>query len=426
MILKSFTIQKPLRLLPLGLLLLALNAQGKTLTWPGVVKAAQEKNEDLKAAEGTLQASEFAVSASYSGYLPTINATAGYSQVTNETGAGSINEKSYSAGLNASQELFSGFKDSARIDQAKGQRDLSRINLQVTRAKVSYDLKSAYASLVYAQKAVKMSQDIRMRRENNLRLVELRFENGRENKGAVLLSKAYLEQAKLDLLQAQQNLGIAQTQLGKILGEPTEETLVVEDGVPVLPPKDTVDFQSLAINMPAYLQSQVQEEIANADVTLARGGFFPTLSVSAQTGDSGPNWYPENNRWSIGATLTLPLFNGGKDYYGTKSSLESRKVASLQKESSLKTGLVNLKQTHAAYTQAVQKLITDKAFFDALSVREVIAKEQYNNGLLTFNDWDIIENDLVTRQKNVLQSERDRVIAEAAWEQTLGRGVFHE
>ena len=39
-------------------------------------------------------------------------------------------------------------------------------------------------------------------------------------------------------------------------------------------------------------------------------------------------------------------------------------------------------------------------------------------------DWDIIENDLINRQKAYLQTKRDRISAEASWEQTQGKGVF--
>jgi hypothetical protein len=43
---------------------------------------------------------------------------------------------------------------------------------------------------------------------------------------------------------------------------------------------------------------------------------------------------------------------------------------------------------------------------------------------MSFEDWDRIENDLIQRQKTVLQSQRDRVTAEAAWEQAQGKGVI--
>jgi len=55
-----------------------------------------------------------------------------------------------------------------------------------------------------------------------------------------------------------------------------------------------------------------------------------------------------------------------------------------------------------------------------------IARNKYNNGLLTFEDWDVIESDLINRQTTYLQNQRDRVISEAAWENIQGIGVFSE
>ncbi|MGZ3696004.1 MAG: TolC family protein, partial [Bdellovibrionota bacterium] len=66
----------------------------------------------------------------------------------------------------------------------------------------------------------------------------------------------------------------------------------------------------------------------------------------------------------------------------------------------------------------------DQGFRDAATVRAEIARTKYNNGLQTFEDWDTIENDLITRQKAYLQSKRARVTAEAAWEQAQGIGVL--
>ena len=90
----------------------------------------------------------------------------------------------------------------------------------------------------------------------------------------------------------------------------------------------------------------------------------------------------------------------------------------------MRTGLIKLKQAHAAFIEAHQKMEVDRAFSEATLAREKIARAKYNNGLLTFDNWDIIENDLINRQKASLQSQRDRVIAEAAWEQAQGKGVI--
>ena len=63
-----------------------------------------------------------------------------------------------------------------------------------------------------------------------------------------------------------------------------------------------------------------------------------------------------------------------------------------------------------------------QSFAEAAVIREKVARQKYNNGLQTFGDWDLIENDLITRQKTLLATQRDRTTAEAAWEQSQGKG----
>jgi outer membrane protein TolC len=86
--------------------------------------------------------------------------------------------------------------------------------------------------------------------------------------------------------------------------------------------------------------------------------------------------------------------------------------------------LPKLKQMYRAFVESLEKLKVDRDFLEAASVRAEIARSKYNNGLLSFEDWDIIENDLITKQKTYLQSERDVILAEAAWQQTRGKGII--
>ena len=74
--------------------------------------------------------------------------------------------------------------------------------------------------------------------------------------------------------------------------------------------------------------------------------------------------------------------------------------------------------------QAIERLKVDESFRAAAIARAEIARRKYNNGLLSFEDWDIIENDLIFRQKNYLSSLQTRVTSEAAWERDRGTGAI--
>lgn len=51
----------------------------------------------------------------------------------------------------------------------------------------------------------------------------------------------------------------------------------------------------------------------------------------------------------------------------------------------------------------------------------MIARSQYSNGLISFENWDIIENDLINREKNLLIGKRDLGLAEATYLRNLGK-----
>lgn len=398
-------------------------AASRALTWEECLKLAAAQNEELKSSEKNLEAADHQFDAAYGSFFPQVSGSLNY---TNSTAA-SVTQDAYGASITATQSVFNGFQDKAKVDQARANRDLAKIALQTERAKTSYDLKNAIASLQYTQNYLTLAESIRQRRELNSRTVQLRFESGRENKGALLLSRAYFEDAKLDYLRAQQNLNIAQTTIVRVLGlESTDDVFQFKGEIPIADPaaEGNVNFKSLVLETSSYLQSVAQESSAKASLNIAQSNFYPSLNLSASAGDSGNTWYPTNHGRTLGASLTFPLFSGGRDYNSTKAAGASLLASQLDRAGSLKQQLVTLQTSYASFVQAVQKLKVDQVYTEALTVRERVSRQKYNNGLSTFDDWDVIENDLIKRQKDLLASQRDRILAEASWEQAQGKGVL--
>ncbi|MGZ3804004.1 MAG: TolC family protein [Pseudobdellovibrionaceae bacterium] len=390
------------------------------LSWTEFVARASQANEELKASERNLQSLEYQSKGAYSPYFPQLSATISATQ-------GPANE--YSVSLTATQNIFAGFDDEAKLAQSRARLEIARVSLQSTQAKVSYDLKSALASLLYAENYVKLSQSIIERRELNLKMIQLSFDGGRENKGSLLLSKAYLEEARLDHLEALQALKVVQAQLAQALGEKDGEEgtfYSLRGSLPLSEPKSEMDldFKKIALETPSYKTAIAQEDLSRATVTRAEANFYPALNLTANNSQYGPSWYPEQNKWSVGASLVFPLFNGGRDYFATREALESLKSSQYTKNSVQKDQLAKLKAAFFSFAQSVQKFKVDQAYVEAAEVREKISRQKYNNGLTSFNEWDLIENDLISRQKSLLVSEKNRVLSEAAWEQVQGKGVL--
>ena len=408
----------------LGLTLPVRAAPPAVLTWENCVQEAAANNPELRAARASLEAAGYTAEGAYSGYLPQLSAGAAYSDTTGSAASTVTSESTYSTSISLSQNLFAGYQDRAKVAQSAANRDATAAALTAAKSKLSQDLKSAFVGLRYAQDNVILTENIAHRREENLRLVELRFESGNENKGSYLLTKAALAQARYENLQAQQDLTSAQAQLDRVLGRGATDALEVRGEIPLSEPGAPPDFRQLARQVPDYQQVAAQQKSAAAGVTLARSGLYPSLNLSGSVGRAGDNWVPDDTRRSLGLNLNIPLYSGGSDYYATKSAVSNLEAAASNTDSAEYLQLVTLKQTYASYVESAEKLKVDQAFLDAAMIRADIARTKYNNGLMTFENWDIIENDLIQRQKSFLQSQRDRVIAEAAWEKTQGKGVI--
>ncbi len=436
-------LQQLAKVFRLGVMLMAASmtafmpalAEAETLSWEGCVREAGTKNPDLQMAHATIDAAVYNTKAAKGNFLPDVtgNASYGYGSLGSSSGSstgsvliptGNGTATSYSTSLTATQNVFNGLHDVGTMAQDRANETVAREGLETIRAKVSYTLKTAFAGMQYSQNALKLAQDIMRRRNNNLEVVQLRFENGRENKGSLLLSKAYLEQARYDELIAKDALRVAQEQLAGVLGRPNSRDIYIAGNPPMPRITEEKEVTRVVSATPDYRQAVAQKKAAAAAVTVARSAFFPTLDLNSTFGKQKNDWLNSSGRWSVGATVNLPFFNGWTDYYNTQSAKASLAAATSNETSVVHQMSVKLEQTYNVFVEATAKLRADRSFVEAGLVRAEIARERYNNGLLSFDDWDIIENDLINKQKTAVQSERDLIVSAAAWEQAQGIGVF--
>lgn len=420
---------------PILLMLLFLSplVTARVLTWKESIELTVQNNAELKSSMASLEATQFQEKVVRSEFLPEFHANLDLTRNRKEAPGSFLSAKNtpqsqsqYAFSLSGSWNLFAGFKDKEKIQEAKAKTNLASVNWQLLKAKVSYELKSSYQGFLYALEYKKLTQDIIRRREENLRLVELRFESGRENKGSVFLSQAYLQQAKYDDLQAENAKKLAEAQLKKILGLDDFPYELAENKIPLQAlAGERPDFHELVLQSPEYFQASYQEEAASAAIKIAQSTYYPTLDFSGSINQTDRGFFPdEKNHWAVKLGVSFPLFNGGRDFYQIQSAVSSWTAAKRSFEHNRRQQLTKLQEAYVNYQESEQKLAMYESFLKATLIRAEIARKKYNNGLVDFEDWDIIENDLISRQKLLLQGQRDRVVAEASWEQTQGKGVI--
>jgi outer membrane protein TolC len=416
------------------LLLISLLAplhSAEVLTWDACVKEVMMNNLDLKTARENVDVYRYKRKALWSAFMPGV--TAGIDSSYNSNNSGSSSSHSslnatnplYAASLTVNQNLFNGFQSVGQLRESEGYLESQEASYQSVRATVSYNLMNAYAQVLYAKNYVKLTQDIVKRQTDNYNLVKLNFEGGMENKGSLLLAQASLEEAVYDTGQAQRLLETYRQQLAAVLGRKAFAPDVdIDDTMPNVEPEKNIDLEQLALQTPQYKIAQAQVKVNQADLTIARSNFYPSLDFISAVTQQGNRWPFPNSGWSAMLGLTFPLFSGGKDLFTTYSSSSLLSASLFSQDSTDLQLLYNLRNAYNSLIDAIGMVKVYETYVIAANTRAIIARGKYNNGLMDFEDWVIIETDLIAKQKTAVQTVLNRHLAEATWLMAQGKGVI--
>lgn len=385
--------------------------------WEDCIDLTLKNNLMLKKTSLAVEEALYQEKSYRSSFLPKVNAEFDYAN----------NESSrYSGSLNVSQDLFKGFYNYSSIQTASINTEISKLNYIISKAELSYNLKTVYEELLYSKDYLNLINEILKRRQENLKMVELRFESGRENKGVSLLSKAYFEQSKYEQIQAENLIKISKERLAKIMEIDIDTDFEINEPVPRLAEIffNNLETESLSKEFPEYKVVVLQESLSDTNITLKGSSFYPTLSLRGSLYKNDGYFLPQGSEWVMALSLKVPLFSGGYDFYNLKSAyimLDQAKIDTKNTYDNLRTKFNTLINS---YKENIQKFKSDELFLEASNVRAKISRSKYENGLMDFEDWDDIENELIQRQKEFLKSKKDCIFSEANIEKILGEGVI--
>jgi outer membrane protein len=408
--------------LMVGLLLASDGWAGPALSWTDCLREAQAQHPGLLAARQAVNAAQASVRAAQAARLPQLSASgqAGYAENSEATGG----EDSYRASVDVDQVLYDGGSTRSAVQLAEADAAAALAEARQSEADILYNLRVAYADLLWAQEQIGLLEQIRQRRADNVEMVELRYQGGQEHQGSLALNQAALKEAETDLLQARRNLEITRGTLGRALGrERDDPELTLSGSLDDVPMPGVVDRAAIARITPASVQAEVARARARFSLQQARSGRQPTLSAYGTASRYGDEWSVEEDSVGAGVRLSIPLWAGGQtgaDIRRAGARLAAAEASLADTRNSQRT---RVDQSLQSFQEAVEALAVRRQFLEAQELRATIAREQYGNGLLKFDNWDIIENDLINRQKSLLETRRQAWRAEAAWWQVTGRGL---
>jgi outer membrane protein TolC len=388
------------------------------LTWQECVRQAKENNPEIFSAKENIMQALADKDISLSTMLPQVDADA---SAKRSKVSGRDKTNSYAYGISGSQLVFDGFKTASEITSASKIIDAQRYNYALISSNIRFDLRQAFVSLIRAQELIHITESISERRKQNFELVTLRYKGGREHKGALLTAEADLAQAEFEVEQARRSILLSSRELIKQLGVPIAIPLKAQDEF-VLNRDYTIkpDIEDIADTTPFLQELISRKDAAIYDVNSKEADFMPKVYLSGSFNRTNDEWPPRNDDWSTGLSISLPIFEGGRRASEVSKARSRLSQAMSDTHSGRDTVLVTLERSWKDLQDAIANVSVQNKFLEAADERAKITRAQYSTGLATFNDWIIIEDNLVKAQKAHLNAQAEMLLAEALWIQAIG------
>jgi NodT family efflux transporter outer membrane factor (OMF) lipoprotein len=146
----------------------------------------------------------------------------------------------------------------------------------------------------------------------------------------------------------------------------------------------------LARQRPDILSSEAQLHAASANIGVATAAMFPSVSLSATYGGAGSSFgnlsAASGRFWSIGPSATVPIFQGGRLWYGRKAAIDAYQVAQATYRQTVLDAFAQVADSLKALEHDAQALQAEvdaqRAAGEALALLQV----SYHAGLVAYLD----------------------------------------
>ncbi len=292
---------------------------GEELTLPRAIDVAIKNQPSLLASQSSVRASEARVGQARANYYPQLDASGSYSKVSPATSStstgissGSIDKyDQYTSSVGLKQMIFDFGKTPTQVNIGKLNAESSRFDLSNTLSIVVLNVKQAYYNVLQARRLRDVALESVKQFQDHLEQARGFYRVGTKSKIDVTKAEVDLSNAQLNLIKAENQVKLTLVTLNSAMGISDAPQYNVQDNLfYVKYDLSLEDAASKAYNQRPDLQSLIKKkEASKASVDLARKGYFPVLSGSANYNFTNTG-FPLNEGWNYGVNLAIPLFSG--------------------------------------------------------------------------------------------------------------------
>jgi len=393
---------------------------------------AYNENPVLNAERENIQVSLEEVKISKSQFLPSVTLSGSKSQEntekqTDSSGANSaftdVDPKTQS--IDIEQKLFQGFAGTASLEKSKIGLTLAQAKLLKTEQEILYQAIEAYTGLIFAEEKLKINQDNVNLLERQVETDQARLERGQITLSDLSQSESSLAGAQAKFLQAQNETVTAKLNYEKIIGPIADiNSLDKESDLNFsLPASLNEAIEISKKDNPNLIISRLEYEQSEKDMIIARSDLSPSASLSfnSSKSDDVSSTIGERDKEILKATISWPIFSGGKNYASLNKSKNLKNRKKLLLDNALKSNDTNVASAWSNFQVSKSLLNSVTSQVKAAEIANEGITVEYESGLGR-STLDVIQSNsiLLNAKISLADSERNYLLSQFKLLQSVG------
>ncbi|HOP40975.1 MAG TPA: TolC family protein, partial [Geobacteraceae bacterium] len=296
------------------------------------VTLAHKHNSGLKSFEADTIAAEEASGMAFKDFLPTLRLQGNYS-IFNKSPRLIIDRNSFANGippldtelplgdqnfyslmLTVKQPLFTGGILTNTYRKSKALHEETRLSYERRQRELTFEVKKVFYSVLNEQLTTGAMEKLLQAKKERLRVLNELLAEGYISREEVLRQETDVLFTELELMKSRNRAATAQARLKDLIHYTGSDELSLL-GKPfngILTPT-LQEMRESAVAHREELQScRSRVSMANADVSIARGGFFPQASLSGSFLQQKETNLTRPQVWLLTATIDWPIFEWGR------------------------------------------------------------------------------------------------------------------
>ena len=415
----------------------AEEAKSAQLSLQQVVQIALEANLDIKTSIKETEAAEYAKEKSRTNFYPLLNTKYQYKRNEKEIRSPFVGittpEERYTLVASITQPLFSGFSIANQYKMAELNLDLTKANKNRVRQDVAIEATKAYFEILKAEKLLDISKETVRQVSVQTEVVNNFYQVGMSPLNDLLESQVLLAGAKQQVVITESNLDIARSYMNVLLRRPLHQPIEVVDMLDYKPFEFDLDFciRTALENRVELKMADIEIELADKDILIAKGAYYPTLNLQGNYYRYGTEWdvsggdgIGDEDTWDISAVASWDFWDWGKRSYNTREK-KSRRSQTILNRSKIEDGIqLSVTQAYLQMQTSEKNITTIETAIEQAKENARINEERYQEQVATSTDVLTAQTLLFRTMNNYYRALYDFQIAKASLHREMGQEFF--